>query len=273
MARQKLGQHFLANPAWRKRILRTLSLEPYETWVEIGPGHGEMTKMLGGDGRRVLAIEMDPRLAAGLRETARSWPGVEILQANALEVDLGALAGRAPAGGTLRIYGNLPYYITSPLLHRMFESANCLASIHIVIQLEVADRVVANPGQREYGYLSALCRFYARPEMVFRIPAGAFRPPPKVTSALVQMLFPGERASLAVEDERKFLGFMQRCFGQKRKTLRNNLKLAMGLREVEAALRLQGIDSNTRAEQLSLRQFSKLYSMLSENHELEGPGP
>ena len=192
---------------------------------------------------------------------------MEILQADALEVDLGALTGRAPAEGALRVYGNLPYYITSPLLHRMFESANRIASIHIVIQLEVAERIVASPGQREYGYLSALCQFYARPEMVFRIPAGAFRPPPKVTSALVQLPFPGQRASLVVNDERKFLHFIQSCFGQKRKTLRNNLKVAMGLREVEAALRVQGIDPNTRAEQLSLRQFSKLYSTLSESRE------
>jgi 16S rRNA (adenine1518-N6/adenine1519-N6)-dimethyltransferase len=257
MARQRLGQHFLGDSGWRKRIFETLPRDAAETWVEIGAGHGEMTELLAADGRRVIAIETDPPLARRLRERARDWPGVEIVEGDVLSLDVGRLGG-----ARFRIYGNLPYYITSPILHRLFECADQIASIHIVIQLEVAARIAARPGRRDYGYLSTVCQFYAHPEIVLRIPPGAFRPPPRVTSALVQMTLPGESASLGIADEKRFLEFVGTCFGHKRKTLRNNLRAIASDERIHEALAAGGLRQDARAEQLSLAQFAALFKLL-----------
>ncbi|MGC2333933.1 MAG: 16S rRNA (adenine(1518)-N(6)/adenine(1519)-N(6))-dimethyltransferase RsmA, partial [Candidatus Acidiferrales bacterium] len=190
MAHQKLGQHFLGDPAWQKRILETLPRGPDDVWLEIGTGHGEMTRLLAGRGRRVISIEADLRLAENLRRRIESqateWPCVEIVSGDVLQLDLAKIGG----GGRFRVYGNLPYYITSPILHHLFGYADQIASIHIVIQFEVAARIAARPGRREYGYLSAACQFYARPEIVLQVPPSAFRPPPRVRSALVRMTLP-----------------------------------------------------------------------------------
>jgi 16S rRNA (adenine1518-N6/adenine1519-N6)-dimethyltransferase len=257
-----MGQHFLGAPGWQRRILDTLPRGAGGVWIEIGAGHGEMTQLLAGGGRRVVAVEGDARLAEGLRDRVRAhpeaWPGVEVAAGDALKLDWGKLAG-----GEFRVYGNLPYYITSPILHRMFGYADQIRSAHIVIQLEVAARIVARPGRREYGYLSAACQFYAKPEIVLRIPPGAFRPPPRVQSALVSMTLPGERASLGISDEARFLEFVQSCFGQKRKTLANNLR-AMGSRErVAETVAACGLRPDARAEQLSLADFAALFARLT----------
>ncbi|MFZ3332578.1 MAG: 16S rRNA (adenine(1518)-N(6)/adenine(1519)-N(6))-dimethyltransferase RsmA [Candidatus Acidiferrales bacterium] len=261
MARQKLGQHFLGDIGWRKRILSTLPLDANDTWIEIGPGHGEITQFLAGEGRRVIAIEADPKLAQGLRASAETqpeqWPGVEIVAGDVLATDIGSLAT-----GNFHVYGNLPYYITSPILHHLFRWANQISSIHIVIQLEVAERIVAHPNVRDYGYLSTLCQFYSQPKIALRIPPGAFRPPPKVKSALVSMTLPGERAHLNVADEKRFLEFVQACFAQKRKTLRNNLLQIADDKEIHEALAAANARPDARAEQLTLAQFAALFSRL-----------
>ncbi len=261
-----MGQHFLRDMGWRKRILATLPLGGGETWIEIGAGHGEMTSLLAGAGRRVIAIEGDARLAEGLRETvagdARAWAGVEVVSGDVLEQDLEKLAG----GERFRVYGNLPYYITSPILHRLFGWADSIDSIHIVIQLEVAERIVARPGRREYGYLSVACQFYAEPKIALRLPPGAFRPPPKVTSALVGMTLPGERVRLGVGgagEERRFLEFVQRCFSQKRKTLRNNLRAVASEERIRAAFAEMGMRADVRAEQLTIGEFATLFARLA----------
>lgn len=259
MARQRLGQHFLGDVSWRRRIFETLPRHAGDVWLEIGAGHGEMTEMLAGDGRRVIAVETDARLVPRLREKAREWPGVEVVAGDILSVDLAALMGDAK----VRVYGNLPYYITSPILHRLFERAEQIASVHVVIQSEVAARIVAKPGRREYGYLSAACQFSARPEIALRIPPGAFRPPPKVTSALLRMDLPGEREKLAIADEARFLKFVKTCFGQKRKTLRNNLLGSAGAEKIGATLEACGLGGDARAEQLSLGQFAALFRQLA----------
>jgi 16S rRNA (adenine1518-N6/adenine1519-N6)-dimethyltransferase len=262
MARQRMGQHFLGDAAWRHRIFRILSPPANETWIEIGAGHGEMTHLLAADGRRVVAIEADPPLAEDLQEKVRShpreWPMVEIVSRDVLTVDF-----RELANGNFHVYGNLPYYITSPILHHLFEYADQIFSLHIVIQLEVAERIVAQPGRREYGYLSALCQYYANPTIVLRIPPGAFRPPPQVQSALVRMTMPGQRATVSVGDDKQFLQFIQGCFEQKRKTLRNNLKQLAPDRKIQEALEESGLRPDSRAEQLTLGQFASLFASLT----------
>ena len=257
MSPEKLGQHFLTDASWQERIARAVRIDG-GVWVEIGAGHGEMTTRLAQRASQVFAIELDRRLAARLRETAASFRNVEVVERDVLAVDFAKLTG----GARFSVYGNLPYYITSPILHRLFEHADQIAAIHIVIQFEVAARIVAPPGRRDYGYLSVVSQWFSRPEIAFRIPPGAFRPPPKVASALVSLGLPGQRAQHPLDDENAFLNFVKQCFAQKRKTLRNNLRQRLGTRS-EEVLRGAGLSPGARAEELSVAQLAALFTLVT----------
>lgn len=263
MAGQRLGQHFLADRGWRARILSALGVRAADTWIEIGAGHGEMTRELAERAARVIAIELDPGLVAHLRRLQAERPNLEVAAGDVLRVDLPRLA----AGRRARVYGSLPYYITSPILHRLFATAEQWESIHVVVQWEVAARLVARPGRRDYGYLSVATQYFTRPAIELRIPPGAFRPRPKVASALVRMELPGGRARLAVGDDDAFLRFVQRCFAQKRKTLANNLRSFLPPARSGAALGAIGRTPRARAEELSLEEFADLFQSLG------GDGP
>lgn len=255
MSPEKLGQHFLSDASWQERIARTIRIRD-GVWLEIGAGHGEMTTRLAKHATKLIAIELDPRLARRLREVTAPLKNVEVMERDVMAADLATLTG----GGRFCVYGNLPYYITSPILHRLFESAEKIDAIHIVIQFEVAVRIVAPPGRRDYGYLSVVSQWFGRPEIAFRIPPGAFRPPPKVASALVSFRMPGAREKHGVTDEPAFLEFVKECFAQKRKTLRNNLRRKLGDRTGEI-LREAGLPADARAEQLTISQFAALFQL------------
>jgi 16S rRNA (adenine1518-N6/adenine1519-N6)-dimethyltransferase len=256
MSPEKLGQHFLTDASWQERIARAVRIDD-GVWVEIGAGHGEMTSRLAQKASKVFAIELDPRLAERLREVTAPCKNVEVVEGDVMAADFEKLTG----GKRFSVYGNLPYYITSPILHRLFEHVERIAAIHIVIQFEVAERIVAQPGRRDYGYLSVASQWFGRPELAFRIPPGAFRPPPKVDSALVSFRMPGARAKNSVEDESKFLDFVKECFAQKRKTLRNNLRARLAGR-VDEVLREAGLSPDARAEQLTVSQFANLFQLV-----------
>jgi 16S rRNA (adenine1518-N6/adenine1519-N6)-dimethyltransferase len=261
MARQRLGQHFLADTDWREQIARAIRVSPRSTaparaagnycWIEIGAGHGEMTEHLVSTGAPVYAIELAPPLIAGLQRLAQNFPNLRVVPGDILETDLAATA----AGRRIRIYGNLPYYITSPILHRLFTFADLIDEMHLVMQTEVAHRLAAKPGSKAYGYLSVATQLYTRPEFVFEIPRGAFRPPPEVTSALVTLHLPGERAQLGLRDEQRFLDFVKLCFSQKRKTLVNNLRSLAKPALVREALSSFALRPDARAEQLSVTRL------------------
>jgi 16S rRNA (adenine1518-N6/adenine1519-N6)-dimethyltransferase len=264
VARQRLGQHFLGDGAWREKIARAVIQTPAEdsdgdsVWIEIGAGHGEMTALLARNASHVIAIEMDRRLLPGLRALASRLGNVTVAAGDVLSMDLGKLAG----GRDYRVYGSIPYYITSPIVHHLFASKALPESAFLVMQLEVAERLAARPGGREYGYLSAFTQFYARSEIVLRIPPGAFRPPPQVDSALIALRLPGERESLDVRDDAGFAEFLKLCFSQKRKTLRNNLRGAMANSRPEFLLEQSGIRGDARAEQLSLADMARLFARI-----------
>jgi 16S rRNA (adenine1518-N6/adenine1519-N6)-dimethyltransferase len=255
MSPEKLGQHFLSDASWQERIARAVRIDG-GVWVEIGAGHGEMTTRLAQRAGKVFAIELDRRLAARLREVTAPYKNVEVIESDVLAVDFADLTG----GARFSVYGNLPYYITSPILHRLFEHADQIAAIHTVIQFEVAARIVAPPKRRDYGYLSVVSQWFSQPEIAFRIPPEAFRPPPKVASALVSFRMPGARAKYPIEDESAFLDFVKECFAQKRKTLRNNLRARIGAR-AEEVLDEAGIAPGGRAEELSVAQFAALFRL------------
>ncbi len=271
MSSRRLGQHFLADPGWRQRIFRALPLRADDVWVEIGAGHGEMTRQLARGVKRVVAIELDPPLVSDLERLATETGNLTVVAGNILETDVAAVAG-APR---LHVYGNLPYYITSPILHQLFRQAHQIETIHIVIQLEVAARLAARPGRRDYGYLSVLTQFYSQPEILFRIPPGAFRPPPKVASALVRLKIHPQTSQphFGISDADAFLQFVQRCFAQKRKTLLNNLKAAGAGSGAPELLRRSRIRTGARAEELSLEQFAGLFRNLPAHSILEGKLP
>jgi 16S rRNA (adenine1518-N6/adenine1519-N6)-dimethyltransferase len=283
MARQRLGQHFLSDLHWREEIARAIRVSPHSTvplarddkhcWIEIGAGHGEMTEHLIATGDPVHAIEFDKGLAAGLARMGKKFPNLTVVPADVLETDLASVA----AGRRIRVYGNLPYYITSPILHHLFDFADYIDEIHVVIQMEVALRLAAEPSTRDYGYLSVITQLYSRPEFVFEIPRDAFNPPPEVTSALVTLRLPGERAKLTFEgvasggaapessessaDISQFLEFVKLCFSKKRKTLVNNLRSIARPEAVRDALASLALRPDARAEQLSVSQLARLFSL------------
>ena len=275
VAPQRLGQHFLASAAWRERIARVVlgnstpaprikvaeveAASPREDlWLEIGAGHGEMTSLLAAQVGRLIAIELDPKLLPRLQDQTAKLSNVTVTAGDVLALDLAELTG----GERFRAYGNLPYYITSPIVHRLLAQADRLDAAFLVVQLEVAERMTARPGRRDFGYFSAFTQFYSRPEILMRVPPGAFQPPPKVSSALVALRLPGERIRLGVNDEAGFMTFVKVCFAQKRKTLRNNLRSLMPQEEAADLLQKCGIAANARAEEIELADFARLFAAM-----------
>jgi 16S rRNA (adenine1518-N6/adenine1519-N6)-dimethyltransferase len=271
MARQRLGQHFLGDEDWREKIARAIRVSAHGIkpthpeqarnmcWIEVGAGHGEMTEHLVLTGLPVYAIELDPILTERLRALAKKHSNLTVVPGDILESDLAAIA----AGRRVKLYGNLPYYITSPILHHFFQFASHIDEINLVIQLEVAERLTAEPGTKSYGYLSVATQFYTRPEFVLDLPPDAFTPPPEVDSALVTLRLPSAAAlskGFAPED---FLEFVKICFAQKRKTLANNLKPLHGATSIRELLESLTIRPDARAEQLTIQDFIRLFEAIS----------
>src|ERR1700686_4446790 len=280
MNRQPLGQHFLADVHWREEIARAIRVSPRSEvaaaaatqkgdfcWIEIGPGQGEMSEYLVGSGALVHVIEVDQFLIGNLNRLKKKNPNLEVICADILETDLGAVAN----GKRMRIYGSLPYYITSPILHHLFQFAELIEEIHVVVQTEVAQRMAAEPGSKAYGYLSVATQLNSRPELVLEIPRVAFTPPPEVRSTLVTLRLPGEWEQLRrgglltganksvqqkIEAEEEFLEFVKLCFSKKRKTLVNNLRELAEPDEVRKALGAVGLRPDARAEQISIPKFA-----------------
>jgi len=271
MARQRLGQHFLEDAGWREQIARAIRVSPHGMespapastqnycWIEVGAGHGEMTEHLLRSGAPVYAVELDKALIEGLQRLTKRHPNLTVVPGDVLETDLGAIAARR----RIRLYGNLPYYITSPILHHFFRFADFIDEIHIVVQWEVAQRLTARPGNKSYGYLSVATQFYSRPELVLKVPRGAFRPPPEVDSALVTLRLPGENAKLGLEKGDAFLEFVKTCFAQKRKTLSNNLRGLAEPARVRELLEQLDLRTDARAEQLSVAELASVYGVIS----------
>lgn len=254
MSRQKLGQHFLRSQPILERIATALEAVPDERIVEIGPGKGALTKVLLDFGLRVEAVEIDPDLVAHLRE---KWPPgstrLRVHEADVLETAL-------DRWGPVRIAGNLPYYITSPILRKLFPLGTAMRCAVLLMQREVADRLVAAPGSREYGFLSALTQWHTIPELLFRVPPGAFHVPPKVESAVVR-LKPASHppASVAPDEYARFEQFLGWCFAQKRKNLRNNLRAYANGDFLEARA-----ESKLRAEQMKLNEMGALFRAIED---------
>jgi 16S rRNA (adenine1518-N6/adenine1519-N6)-dimethyltransferase len=246
--RPKLGQHFLGRSSILERIAAAACPAPQDLVVEIGPGRGALTEKLLQRAARVVAVEVDPRLVERLHLKFAAEPRLEIVCADVLETDL-AQWGRAT------IAGNLPYYIASPILEKVV-LLNPPRAVFL-IQKEVAERLVARPGDREYGYLTVRTALFADVRLLFEVKPAAFHPPPKVDSAVV--LLEPRTHDLRLPDRDAFLRFLARCFRQKRKTLRNNLAGFYGRETVDA-----WPEASLRAEQISLQGFADMFRRLGD---------
>jgi 16S rRNA (adenine1518-N6/adenine1519-N6)-dimethyltransferase len=250
MAR-RLGQHFL-KAASVERVLRLIAPRPSETFLEIGPGRGALTLPLASAAHRVVAVELDARLAQELRSRA---PGnVEVVAGDALDLDLRALV---PPGA--RLVGNLPYYISSPLLRRFLALRDHVPDLHVMLQDDVAERVASPPGSRRYGFLSVLYALWADTDVPLRFPAAAFSPPPRVDSAVLRARFRVQpRAPVADPD--RFEKLVGAAFAHRRKTLENCLRDSYP--NLKEHLRFLNIEGSRRAETISVVEFAGLAARL-----------
>jgi len=256
----KLGQNFLVDDSARHAIADAMGNLSQRTVIEIGPGHGAITDILAGRARRLIALELDPSLAAELRFRFRDQPQVEIIETDVLKADVPALI---PAGETADVIGNLPYYITSDILLQLFAAGSTghIARAVLMMQREVAERVSAAPGVRDYGLLSATAQMNAQVANLFTLPPTAFSPPPDVFSTVLRLEFAPRFTELGV-DPAGFDAFLRQCFSQKRKTLRNNLRAAGHTPEVLAEAWPASIPEQARAEGLALEPMAEFYRAL-----------
>jgi len=246
--KKRFGQHFLSDPSILRRIVKFAEIRPEDTVLEIGPGAGSLTRELARAARRVIAVEIDkdllPQLHASMPEN------VEIIEGDALAIEF--------PSGPVHLVGNLPYNVATPLFKKFIDHRNTILDVTIMIQKEVAERLRAKPGTGEYGPLSILIQYYAAVKYGFRVYPGAFKPPPKVDSAVVRLEWkPG------VPDAKPFTDFVHQAFGSRRKKLVNNLASMFGstgreelLRRLEGA----GVPADARPEELSVAEFLRVYN-------------
>jgi 16S rRNA (adenine1518-N6/adenine1519-N6)-dimethyltransferase len=269
-SKPKLGQHFLASEDVAQRVVDAVGDVSQSTVLEIGPGRGILTALLAKRARRLIAVEFDRVLAAQLRLQFGMTRNVEVIEADILSVDLDSLFGPKPGLSRpgidlklepVKVVGNLPYYITSDILLRLFEFSKYFESIVIMVQREVADRIAAQPGGRDYGMLSATAQLYARVEKLFTLPPGAFVPPPTVHSTVLRLTIEPQQEKLGIAGN-GFIDFLRLSFGQKRKTLWNNLKAKYEGAELKRALAEAQVKPTARAETLSLEKSAAIFRAL-----------
>ncbi len=260
--RKRRGQHFLADPEIRDRIVKAAGVIPGTAVIEIGPGTGELTEALLAAGASVLALELDPDLAAILSERLGGFPELTVRIADVLTFDFNAELGDHPARGALRVVANIPYYITTPLVLRLLEFPALFRQLFLTVQKEVADRLEAVPGSKAYGALTLACQYRAATHRIFLIPRSAFYPAPEVDSALVRFDLL-ESPPVHAANPSNLFAVIRAAFGQRRKTLRNALRHGgWEPAVVEAALERVGIAATRRGETLRLEEFARLSDAL-----------
>lgn len=270
--KKSLGQHFLIDKGIAHKIVRLASLGPEDCVVEIGPGMGVLTFLMLPLVKRVIAVEVDQEMAEYLRERGEGIPSLIVMRRDALHCDFQGLAHEA--GKKLKVVANLPYNISTPVIFRLLESRGTVAHLTLMLQREVAQRIGAPPGGKDYGPLSIFTQLYTAPTILMHVPPQAFYPPPKVESALVGFAVL-DHPRVEIKDADFFHGVVRASFAQRRKTILNSLRsapLALGSREeIAEILEAVGIDHRRRAETLDLTEFKNLAEALKRSMEARNP--
>ncbi len=257
-ASRRLGQNFLISPGVVRAVVEAAEIGNGDRVLEIGPGIGTLTQGLLEAGAEVKAVELDKKLPAVLAETLRGYEDLKVVQGDILKTDIPMLMGDQP----FKVAANLPYYITTPILLSLLEQSLPITHIVTMVQKEVAERMTASPGGKDYGALSVAVQYHTDPEIVLDVPPSCFFPAPEVDSAVIACAV-RKTPAVAVQDEKLFFRVVKASFGQRRKTLSNALKpLGFSKEQIEGALLSAGIDSTRRGETLSLAEFAAIANKL-----------
>ncbi len=258
--KKRLGQHYLMDANIARKIVRAIAVRPEDVILEIGPGQGALSRFLRDRAKQLVLVEVDERFVARLR-SEYSDETTRIIQQDFLEFDLRKAAQEFR--GRVRVVGNLPYNITSPILFKVIDTCDVVLDAIVMVQLEVAQRIVARPRTKEYGILSVFCQYYSKPTVLFKVSPTAFYPRPRVYSALLRLDF-SRRPFYTVKDEHLFRQVVRSTFGKRRKTLLNGLKyMDLPLRNGEAWRRVE-FDLSRRPEDLSVEEFVDLSNRIAE---------
>lgn len=263
---KKFGQNFLIDGHVLDKIIAAAGVTKEDVVLEIGPGFGTMTQYLAEAAKEVIAVEIDKTLIPILQETLRDYDNVTLINEDILKVDIGALAEEKNAGKPIKVVANLPYYITTPIIMGLFENHVPLDNVTVMVQKEVAQRMQAGPGTKDYGALSLAVQFYAQPYIVANVPPNCFIPRPNVGSAVIR-LTKWEKPPVQVKDEAFLFSLIRASFNQRRKTLQNSLVnggIGVTKEQVAAALEQMELPPAVRGEALTLSQFARLSDLLKE---------
>lgn len=262
---KKFGQNFLIDSSILDKIIESADITQEDCVLEIGPGIGTMTQRLAEKAGEVVAVEIDRNLIPILHDTLSAYDNVTIINDDILRVDINRLVEERNGGKPIKVVANLPYYITTPIIMTLFEKHVPLQSVTIMVQKEVADRMQVGPGTKDYGALSLAVQYYARPEIITRVPAACFMPRPNVDSTVIRLTRYG-KAPVEVEDEAWLFAVIRASFNQRRKTLANGLanagNIGVGRQQVEETLEEMGLSPFVRGETFTLEQFAELSNRL-----------
>lgn len=263
---KKYGQNFLIDRHVLDKIIRAAGITDEDFVIEIGPGIGTMTQYLAGRARQVCAVEIDRELIPILKDTLGEYDNVDIINEDILKVDIGALVERYNQGRPAKIVANLPYYITTPIIMGLLEAQVPIGSMTVMVQKEVAQRMQAGPGTKDYGALSLAVQYYAEPYLAANVPPNCFLPRPRVGSAVIHLDCHREKP-VQVRDQTQMFRLIRASFNQRRKTLANGLKnspdLSFSKEQIEEAIVVSGFPVSVRGEALSLSDFARLSDAFS----------
>ncbi|MDO4454799.1 MAG: 16S rRNA (adenine(1518)-N(6)/adenine(1519)-N(6))-dimethyltransferase RsmA [Eubacteriales bacterium] len=267
---KKFGQNFLIDAHVLEKIIAAAEITKEDFVLEIGPGIGTMTQYLAEAAREVVAVEIDRALIPILGETLSAYSNVTVINEDILKVDIRKLAEERNGGRPIKVVANLPYYITTPIIMGLFESGVPIDSITVMVQKEVAERMQAGPGTKDYGALSLAVQYYAEPYIAANVPPNCFMPRPKIGSAVIRLKRYRE-LPVQVKDPQFLFKMIRASFNQRRKTLQNGLnnspEIQIGKEKIVEAIRLAGLPESVRGEALTLEQFAKLSDILCEQRE------
>ncbi|MCR5508913.1 MAG: 16S rRNA (adenine(1518)-N(6)/adenine(1519)-N(6))-dimethyltransferase RsmA [Lachnospiraceae bacterium] len=263
--RKKYGQNFLIDTNILERIIKEAGVSSDDHVLEIGPGIGALTQYLCESAGTVTAVEIDKELIPILKETLGHYDNLKVINEDIMKTDIHALIREECGGGPVKVVANLPYYITTPIIMTLLESHAPISGITIMVQKEVAERMTASPGSKDYGALTLAVNYYSRPRIAFTVPPSCFMPRPKVASSVICLEPPGEDR-VKVKDEEHMFKLIRAAFNQRRKTLANSIANGAGInrskQEITEALEGMGLGENIRGEALDLEQFAALSDRL-----------